>query len=554
MHSNRNRNQKEVASAEMDSLAAADDRFGRRMTIGITLSVAANVLLLQGAGALKARPLPVIPPGQTDATPPIEMRLAQAPVVPQATPTPQPPEKRTEPKRKEPIEPLPAPKPEPRAAVAAPKANASPRRATHLPEASATPRRQPDNEAAPSSAGVAANVFPAAALQPTDAPEAITPGEPRGASGLASHVPSRALPVVGGPAGNVRTTMPSSPADITVTFTAPAVRTMATETRTGVVGAAPSFNATLAPATDPVPDTTIRLATHPTLATGRPGRLSHSAAPRMTVFGSRGASSDTPDAVTPAGLVGGVRSSVTPAARGTAGSVALSVNTGGSADIRAEGTPLAVSTPGNSSTSTLRGHSRVAGRLRPTYAAGPGPGERPTDSATGGDIRGLGDAARGAARDGSRYADTNARRNGSGADIVGGKDAYKPVKGDDGPAPIRDEPRGSRNRIDVRATAGDSVFFGSPAGSIVNARILEFVPPAIPETLRRTRLSVRLEAKVAFSAGGQRRVEIVQGSGYPELDRAVVAALSASRFQAPTVDGKKVDAVLPVSLPITIGD
>lgn len=148
---------------EMESLE--DDTFGRRIGIALTVSIAANVLLLQGAGTL-AKNMTVTNPSKPDIT----ISLRSNPVkleTPPPTPTPEPSvEKPTPkpPKQKEKAVPTPTPKPPKEKPVATPTPKPEP-------EPSASP--EPTPEPVPTPKPV---ITPKAATPPP--PDVATPTPP----------------------------------------------------------------------------------------------------------------------------------------------------------------------------------------------------------------------------------------------------------------------------------------------------------------------------------------------------------------------------------------
>jgi TonB family protein len=102
----------------------------------------------------------------------------------------------------------------------------------------------------------------------------------------------------------------------------------------------------------------------------------------------------------------------------------------------------------------------------------------------------------------------------------------------------------------VSFNAGDTDFLGGGAGSRVNPQRLSEPNVIIPESMRRQKFNVRASVKVTVFANGQHRAEIVSGTGFDALDRAIVSALNATRFKPGTVDGKPVDANLQFSVPV----
>ena len=190
------------------------------------------------------------------------------------------------------------------------------------------------------------------------------------------------------------------------------------------------------------------------------------------------------------------------------------------------------------------GNGRI-GKARGTLAGG-GPGGRDTGGPDG--VAGVPNGEVGGTGNGDRY-QAGVRTGGVAGGIAGGTGTGT-IRGGEGVKIAEGGGGGGDRKAKVSFDTGDTTFLGGSAGSRVNAQMKGDPNVVIPDELRKTKINARVEAKVTIYANGQHRAEIVHGSGYPALDRAIQAALNATSFKPASQEGKPVDSVLPITIPV----
>jgi periplasmic protein TonB len=86
----------------------------------------------------------------------------------------------------------------------------------------------------------------------------------------------------------------------------------------------------------------------------------------------------------------------------------------------------------------------------------------------------------------------------------------------------------------------------------MGARAIYQPRPDIPEALRRQSLEVIAVARFRVAANGTADVELVQPTGSPELNAALVDSLRRWRFFPAMDGGKPVAATLDIRIPISV--
>jgi periplasmic protein TonB len=93
---------------------------------------------------------------------------------------------------------------------------------------------------------------------------------------------------------------------------------------------------------------------------------------------------------------------------------------------------------------------------------------------------------------------------------------------------------------------------GLPGGGNMGARAIVSPLPEIPESLRRRNLELVAIARFRVAANGNAQVELTQPTSEPDLNRALIESLRRWRFFPAMRDGKPVDSVVDIRVPISV--
>ena len=86
----------------------------------------------------------------------------------------------------------------------------------------------------------------------------------------------------------------------------------------------------------------------------------------------------------------------------------------------------------------------------------------------------------------------------------------------------------------------------------MGARAIVSPLPEIPESLRRRNLELVAVARFRVDANGSAQVELTQPTSEPDLNRALIESLRRWRFFPAMRDGKPVDSVVDIRVPISV--
>lgn len=472
-----------------------DDSASRRMSIAIAVSLIANLALLTGAGILADR-------GHYAALPSDRKEPVSAPSILWT--------------KVAPVQPIPAPS----VVVSTPAHTSTPQAKKHFahpirPVVRRIEKLSPVRQQRPGAA---------AAIATTTRPEAILPRHTVMAAAPVQVAAAATTPAIVRP----QTTVPSA---VTSALMATTARAHFARTPTAPAEAATFVLTTRSP---------LAHWSHP-IVSGHPSRNSS--------LVSRGSAASITEAAVATSPGQALRTSVT-RTQTSAASTVVSLHTALPSEFQSETSLVApITTAATAGRSLIARVQRTAGVPLARHNAfgfeGIRGGEQAVLSSSNYE------SPSGTPSDGSRYASTGLRHGSGEASTLSGVEGSGIRHGNDDSGPIvRKRSAEEAPHIVVRpvTTPDDD---NRAAGVIRSARLLEFADPEIPESLRRTKLDVRVETRVTVFASGQHRVEIIHGSGYPELDHAIVAALQASKYQAASRSGEAVDSTLPVTIPVT---
>jgi protein TonB len=86
----------------------------------------------------------------------------------------------------------------------------------------------------------------------------------------------------------------------------------------------------------------------------------------------------------------------------------------------------------------------------------------------------------------------------------------------------------------------------------MGARAIVSPLPEIPDSLRRRNLELVAIARFRVAANGNAQVELTQPTSEPDLNRALIESLRRWRFFPAMRDGKPVDSVVDIRVPISV--
>ena len=104
----------------------------------------------------------------------------------------------------------------------------------------------------------------------------------------------------------------------------------------------------------------------------------------------------------------------------------------------------------------------------------------------------------------------------------------------------------------TQSSATGSPSAAPPGGGQMGARALYKPLPEIPEALRRHTIDVVALARFKVAADGSARVELIEPTSDPELNRALLDSLKRWRFFPAMQNGKPVASSVDIRIPVSV--